>query len=283
MVVFLAFSNSGVAFGQQTPWVSKTDATEFVNNFLQTYYFDVSQFHLMNPNKTLTGHFVLYYEEADRTFNVTVMRLLTNTSDYVGFVFTPIVNNAPLTYVDDTDSVIPRYVSPVTASAFNDFEPTNGLGVEMRQGLFTGPNGSGYLPFIWIGYTSRLLADPMGYSAQVAQYAFNDDVRSYPNASTTTTSTSESGPIALIWWILGGIVVIAGIVVAVLLAFFGSLREALRVLTNREEQKKLVQEVDEAFRRDVNRGKPKPKTKKPPEDKEQERQGEDNESSPKGE
>jgi translation initiation factor RLI1 len=84
-----------------------------------------------------------------------------------------------------------------------------------------------------------------------------------------------------LYWIVGIIIAVGLIVIAILVAVFGSLREAVKVLTNGKEQKKFLREIDGAFHRNVNRDKPKLKAKKPPKDKEQKSEGEDNERSAK--
>ncbi|MDV3293658.1 MAG: hypothetical protein LYZ70_05255 [Nitrososphaerales archaeon] len=189
---------------QSNPWDNRAAVTQFTNNFLTTYNFMVSQFHLANPNLTISGHFLLYHT-IGYSFNVTVLRLDDNDTRYICFAFVPIQSNTPLISIDDNETAQSRYFPNLPG-----LRPNNSLGAELRQGLFTGTSGSGYLPFIWIANASRLLANPSLYSAQVAQYVFDDDSRSYPPPPTLAWYSPIEKWLGTFWWVVfvvGGAVV----------------------------------------------------------------------------
>jgi hypothetical protein len=178
LVALLSIPETGVAIGQQTSWITQDVATEYVKNLLSTYNADFTATYGSSVNPNFTKDFRLY-QSYGYSFNVTVMRWIPNSTDFIAFIFNPINSFSPIVTIDSNS-----YLQPILFLQFPTFlahpKLNNNLGFAQRQSAYNGTSGAGYGPFIWIANSTTLFADPMTSSAQTANFLFRNDQSAVP-------------------------------------------------------------------------------------------------------
>ncbi len=178
--IFLIVGGAGTTSAQQSiGGISKSVLTQYARNLLTTYDFEVSQYLLQHQGTVAKGHFLLY-QELGFSYNVTAMRWNDTYAGYIAFAFFPIIGTSPQLTVSNTTAVaFVTNSNPGFASFYSRLKPNNSVGFAFRQGLFVGPNGSGYMPYIWVAVTDSIFNSPLGSSAAAADQIFQNDARSF--------------------------------------------------------------------------------------------------------
>ena len=255
LVVLVILFSSQSAFAQ-SDWINRTLVTQYVNNLLDTYNALVNQNYGYYPNSAVLNRFRLYHA-VGYSFNVTAMKFNSTTTAFVVFVFVPIMAASPLIIIDNNHTFIhfqypnlPKSMEPAMSSLL---KPNNTLGIIQVQATSVSPNGTRLAPRIWIANATTMFANIMQSSADAANYIFKSDQAGYnqdlarlQTATVSQPATNSCGmfqPICslpITWVGLAGFLgVIAYLLRTTIIDLFGSWKEFIVFIVDKEERKRL--------------------------------------------
>ncbi len=158
-----------------SPWFNETAATNYVTNFTTDFNAIVQGSQGYFSNFSATQRNFTGYLSPGQNFQIKVMRLEPNNSNYVAFVFKPIESDQPQIVIDNTDTIKGLiFTFPLRNATFYFVEGDNlttPYGFALIDYAYSYPAGSQSIPLAWVTPANNVLVGSPIYSAESAARA----------------------------------------------------------------------------------------------------------------